>query len=101
MKRQQIKILNAIQNHHKAMKSLSKNGDHRLQILISDYLKPKSNMTKHTLSDVEKFKLLKRPGPYTPDPACFHFGQTLESYREFIEDHEKKRCEFDEQHGIV
>ena len=106
MKRQQIKIMQAIKKHHDTMKSLSHNLDHRLQTLIVDHLKSKSDMKEQHLSDVEKYKLLqKEPGPFTPDIAVdssmFHFGHSLETYREFIEENESKARKFDEINGIL
>ena len=105
MKRQQIKVLKAILEHHESMKSFNQLGDHRVQQLITDYLKPRSEMKKYPpLCDIERYELLKRPGPRTPDVAVdslisFSLGGTLSHYQKYIEEEEEKAHKFAEKRG--
>ena len=53
VRRQQMKVVNAMKEHHSAMKSLTHFGDSRIQTLITDYMKPKSQLKERKLSDLE------------------------------------------------
>ena len=97
VRREQIKVLRLMQQHKDTMASFNEHGDSRVKTLITTYLKPKSELRLHTLTETQKSVLLKEPGPFQPDDVLdvdtFHFGHTWSSYAAFIEAEEKKALE--------
>ena len=87
-KRQQLFILKAMQEHLQSIKAITSDGDHRVDKMITDYLKPRSEMKEYILSDIKHYSLLKRPGPSTldvaVDPIAFDFAYNLVHYRKII-----------------
>ena len=98
-----MKVVNAMKEHHSAMKSLTHFGDSRIQTLITDYMKPKSQLKERKLSDLEAAQLLVKPDPFLAEgqvnPNEYHFGHTLESYQHFI-DEEQERVNKDVQRKL-
>ena len=94
MRRQQMKVLTAMKEHHFAKESLTGFGDARIQTVVTNYMKPKSGLMERKLSDLEAASLLVKLDPFQPDgvldPNDFHFGHTLESYEAFIEEEQEK-----------
>ena len=101
LRRSQIKLLEAMQDHHVSIEHFRLHGDHRVQRVISDVLKPCCAMSSHSLTEEERERLLVKPGPFHPDdvvdPNQFHFGHTVSSYRDFMEEEEKIAKEAREQ----
>ena len=94
LRRQQMKVVNAMKEHHNAMSSLTHFGDSRIQTLVTDYMKPKSALRDRKLTDLEAAQLLVKPDPFQAEgqvnPNEYHFGHTLESYQHFIDEEQEK-----------
>ena len=66
LRRQQMKVVNTMNEHHNAMESLTNFGDNRIQTLITDYMKPKSELRECKLSNLEATQLLQKADPFLP-----------------------------------
>ena len=86
--RQQIKILDVIKDHHRAMLSLRKDGNKCMKVLIGNYIKLRSKLKFHSLSLSKRDVLLRRPGLFQLDHILdkdnFHFGDNWASYGKYI-----------------
>ena len=103
LRRQQMKVVNAMKEHHNSMKSLTNLSGKRVQTLITDYMKPKSEMRYRTIDDLEAAQLLVKPDPFLAEgqlnPNEYHLGHILESYQHFI-DKEQEIANKDIQHEL-
>ena len=93
VRRQQIKVLKAFQQHLNAYKKLTKD-NHRIHSVIKEWLETRKDMKAHALTKIEAKQLLVKPDLFQPDdvvdPDSFHFGFTHMSYRDFIQEQEQK-----------
>ena len=65
--------------------------------MIVDWLKTRSHMKQHLLTDIEKNQLLKYPLTFQPDdivnPNDFHFGHTHHTYNsQYSEEYKVEYC---------
>ena len=94
IRRQQLKVLEAMKVHNDTHKSFAENGGDKVHTIITTFLKAKSDMKKHKLCKYESKFLLTEPEPtqgdLQVDPKAFHFGDTLDTYRDFVEEQEYK-----------
>ena len=99
VRRQQLKVIKAIQEHHNAMNSFEDFVDDRVQVMIDEYLKPKADLKSLELPMEEMKLLLRKPEAFQPlgviDPDSFHFGHTEQTYQTYIKKLEAKHkvCE--------
>ena len=88
VRRQQMKVIEAMKSYHSSVQSVSKLGDSCIQTLITDYMKPKSELTERKLTDLEAAQLLVNPDQFQEegvlDERTFHFANTLEEFEDVI-----------------
>ena len=93
-RRQQNKVLKAIQDHLNLLKSFNEHADPRILTMVTEHLKIASEMKLHTLSEIDKKLLLVRPQVFQPDhivdPKRSIFMDSSESYREYIQEMEEE-----------
>ena len=66
VRRQQIKVLKAFQQHLNAYKRLTKD-NHRIHSVIKEWLDTHKDMKAHSLTEIEKKQLLIKPEVFQPD----------------------------------
>lgn len=89
LRKGQVKVLKAFNEHLCSMESFHNLDDERIHTMITDWLDTRSNIRKHVLTDIERKKLLKKPYAFQPDDILeygdFHFGHKHFSYHTYVD----------------
>lgn len=98
-----MKVLDAMETHINTKRAVGEVHS-GVKKLLTTFLKPRSDMKTHKLTEYEKKYLLKEPEPFQPDDVVdqdleTHFGHTIDSYRDYVEAEElEAKLKNDERH---